>query len=71
MSRLVIEVSDETHARFRERAAADGHTVAWLVRSWVEAYLQSREPLAPKGPARGPVHRDMSKVAQSGGGSRK
>lgn len=83
MSRLVIEIPDEVHASLRRRAVADGRTVAWLVRSWVEAYLESREPLTPYAPAvinnAAPVNAvatrrvgvDLSKGAQAKGGSRK
>ena len=82
MSRIVIEIPDDVHTRLREQVAADGHTLAWLVRSWVDAYL-NREPAVravdtplrdriPKERATDVVHRvDLSKGAQAKGGSRK
>ena len=79
MSRTVIEIPDDVHDSLRRRANADGHTVAWLVRSWVEAYLEGRErrpviinnAVPVNAVATKRVGVDLSKGAQAKGGSRK
>jgi len=42
--RMVIELSDELHERFKAKTAQDGFSMAGLVREWVGKYSDGRIP---------------------------
>ena len=42
--RMVIELSDEMHERFKAKSAHDGVHMAGLVREWVGKYVEGRIP---------------------------
>lgn len=50
--RLVVELPDELHARFKARTASEGLKQARLVRSWVESWVERPEsgPKPPESP---------------------
>lgn len=43
MSRVVIEVRDELHERFKEQARKEGRPQVVILREIIEAYLKKKE----------------------------